>query len=159
MRFCEGVVPCGTALFAFVRESRAHSITPLGKQDSLNSGGVGAGPHSDQIGIITGFRGINQTGLYSPKIVPLSTKALDEGHFPASLISNVGRIAIRIVSSFNPLLQIGDFLWCSVRNCAEITAHLLPKKSLPAGHNPAPAFWAAARPWRSRMDFPSRETT
>ena len=58
MRFCEGVVPCGTALFAFVRESWAHSITPLGKQDSLNSGGVGAGPHSDQIGIITGFRGL-----------------------------------------------------------------------------------------------------
>ena len=44
---------------------------------SLNSGGVGTGPHSDQIGIIPGFRGINQTGLYSLKIVPLSTKALD----------------------------------------------------------------------------------
>lgn len=37
-------MPCGTALFAFVREGHAHGITPLGELDSLNSGGPEAEP-------------------------------------------------------------------------------------------------------------------
>ena len=146
MRFCEGVVPCGTALFAFVREARAHGITPLGKQDSLNSGGVGAGPHSDQFRIVTGFRGINHAGLNSVNIVQLNADAVDEWQFPTAAVGHVGGIAVGIVTLLNPGFQFGEFIRCDVRNGAEIPAHFLPEKGFPAGHSPAPSFLVAARP-------------
>ena len=44
MRFCEGVVPCGAALFAFVREAPGIQYHSLGKTKALNSGGPGAEP-------------------------------------------------------------------------------------------------------------------
>ena len=159
MRFCEGVVPCGTALFEFVREARAHGITPLGKQDSLNSGGAGAGPRSDQVGIIGGFREVNQTCPCSVNVVLFSTNTLDERHLPTVAICHMGGIAVRIIALLNPGFQFDNLVRGGIWNGAKIPPHFLPEKDLPAGHVSAPSFRAEARPWRSRIDLPSKGTT